>query len=282
MSAAEAERLEGGRLAASLTEAVEGLMRQAAAEILLPRFRTLTAAEREEKSVGEVVTIADREAEAMLSEGLSKLLPTASVVGEEAVHAKPDLLGRLGDPLCWIVDPLDGTGYYADGKGPFGIMIALSSRGQTVGGWILDPVSGRLCWAAAGAGYWVDGQQVRAKQDAAEQPVIGISALWQRRPERLAAVRSLLECRFHLVDIPRCAAALYPAMLGEGPDLALFERTLPWDHAPGVLMIEEAGGRAARLDGSPYDLDADRTGLLVATDPSLWGHVAALLQDLPR
>ena len=282
MSAAEAERLEGGRLAASLTEAVEGLMRQAAAEILLPRFRTLTAAEREEKSVGEVVTIADREAEAMLSEGLSKLLPTASVVGEEAVHTNSDLLERLGDPLCWIVDPLDGTSYFSEGTEPFGIMIALSSHGRIVGGWILDPVSGRLCWAAAGAGYWVDGQQVRAKQDAAEQPVIGISALWQRRPERLAAVRSLLECRFHLVDIPRCAAALYPAMLGEGPDLALFERTLPWDHAPGVLMIEEAGGRAARLDGSPYDLDADRTGLLVATDPSLWGHVAALLQDLPR
>lgn len=282
MSEAEADRLEGGRIAASLTTKVEGVMRRTATQVLLPRFQTITAADREEKSAGEVVTIADREAEAMLSDGLSRLLPTASIVGEEAVHERPDLLERLGDPLCWIVDPLDGTGYFADGQQPFGIMIALASRGRTVGGWIFDPIAERLSWAAAGAGCWIGGRQMRVRQAAAGRPAIGISSLWQRRPERYAAVLSRLEGRFRLVDIPRCAAALYPAMLVEGPDLALFERTLPWDHAPGAMLIEEAGGRAARLDGGPYDLDGNRAGLLVATDPVVWEEVAALLQDLPR
>lgn len=282
MSEAEANRLEGGRLATSLTPKVEGLMRQTAAQVLLPRFQTITAADREEKSAGEVVTIADREAEAMLSEGLGKLLPAASIVGEEAVHESPDLLDRLADPLCWIVDPLDGTGFFANGRQPFGIMIALASRGRTVGGWIFDPIAERLSWAAAGAGCWIGGRQIKVRQAETGPPAIGISSLWQRRPERYAAVRSRLDGRLALVDIPRCAAALYPTMLIEGPDLALFERTLPWDHASGALLIEEAGGRAARLDGSPYDLDGSRAGLLVATDPVLWEEVAALLQDLPR
>ena len=282
MREAEADRLEGGRLAVSLTPKVEALMRQTAAQVLLPRFQKLAIGDREEKSAGEVVTIADREAEAMLSEGLSKLLPAASIVGEEAVHERPDLLERLGDPLCWIVDPLDGTGYFADGQQPFGIMIALASRGRTVGGWIFDPIAERLSWAAAGAGCWIGDRQIKTRQAADGRPAIGISSLWQRRPERYAAVLSRLEDRFRLVDIPRCAAALYPAMLIDGPDLALFERTLPWDHAPGALLIEEAGGQAARFDGGPYDLDGSRAGLLVATDPVVWEEVAALLQDLPR
>ena len=282
MSDAEADCFEGGRLAASLTQAVEGLMRQTSTQVLLPRFQTLAISDREEKSAGEVVTIADREAESLLSDGLSRLLPAASIVGEEAVHDKPDLLARLGDALCWIVDPLDGTGYFAVGKQPFGIMIALSSRGRTVGGWIFDPLSERLCWAAAGAGCWINGWQVKVKRATADRPTLGISSLWKRRPEGFAAVKSRLEGRFRLVDIPRCAAALYPSMLEEGPNLALFERTLPWDHAPGVLLIEEAGGRSARLDGSRYDINGNRTGLLVATDPLLWADVAALLQDLPH
>jgi fructose-1,6-bisphosphatase/inositol monophosphatase family enzyme len=71
-------------------------------------------------------------------------------------------------------------------------------------------------------------------------------------------------------------------MLVQGPALTLYERTLAWDHAPGALLIEEAGGRIGRLDGSPYRVDDDRVGLLAATDPELWEHAAALLQDLPN
>ncbi|UUR09499.1 inositol monophosphatase [Sphingomonas glaciei] len=257
-------------------------MRRAASEVLLPRFRTLASGDAEEKSAGEVVTIADRECEAMLEQGLAAILPEASIVGEEAVHARPGLLDRLGDPLCWIVDPLDGTGYYAEGQEPFGIMIALASGGRTVGGWILDPLADRLCWAAAGAGCWIDGQPVRCERGAEVPPVIGLSPLLQRRPERLQAVRSRLEGHYRIVDIPRCAAAHYPAMLSGGPDLTLYERTLAWDHAPGALMIEEAGGRCARLDGSGYRVDDAKVGLLVATDQALWDGAAARLTDLPN
>lgn len=256
-------------------------MEDAAKRALLPRFRKLTDNDREEKSPGEVVTIADRECEALLSEALLALLPDASIVGEEAVYERPELMRCLGDDLCWIIDPLDGTAYFAAGQEPFGIMVALASGGLTVGGWMLDPLSGRFWWAAVGQGCWVNSDRVVSSPGAGSAQ-IGLSPLLQRRPARLAAVRQRLAGRFEIQDIPRCAAAHYPAMLQVGPALTYYERTLAWDHAPGALMIEEAGGRVARLDGSPYRVDDDGTGLLASTDAAAWEKAAALLQDLPE
>lgn len=280
MNGLAAERRAGGALAASLTQAVRQAMVQAARQALLPRFHKLADHEREEKSAGEVVTIADRECEAILGAALLELLPGASLVGEEAVHASPALIKRLGDELCWVVDPLDGTGHYAAGHGPFGVMVALASAGQAIGGWILDPLSGRFCWAAAGQGCWIDGERAPPPRNA-EGKDAGLSLLLKTRAERYGAIVECLGEQFDIRDLPRCAAANYPAMLLGSPALALYERTLPWDHAAGALLVEEAGGKVARLDGSPYRVDEDRTGLLAATHPARWEQAAALLAGLP-
>ena len=281
MTATKAARLDAGRMAAALTPNILKAMKEAAGRALLPRFRNLALQDCEEKNAGEIVTIADRECEAILSELLSPLLPGASIVGEEGAHSDPELLRRLGDELCWIVDPLDGTSYFAAGQEPFGIMIALASGGVTVGGWVLDPLSGRTCWAAAGQGAWIDCRRMSVGRLAPGRVTFGLSPLLRRRPERFDTLVRRLNTSFELRDIPRCAAAHYPAMLSGGPELTLFERTLPWDHAPGVLLIEEAGGKVARLDGSLYRVDEDRVGLLAAMHPALWDKAAALLQDLP-
>ena len=140
----------------ALTTAVHALMREAAERAILPRYRTLAAHEIVTKSaydaMTDVVTIADHEAEAILGEGLARLLPEASIVGEEAVEADPAVLERLGDALCWIVDPLDGTNNFAAGKPPFGILIALAEYGETIAGWIYDVLTGRFCHATRDGG----------------------------------------------------------------------------------------------------------------------------------
>ena len=81
----------------ALTRQVHALMREAADKAILPRWQTLAAHEVQEKAADDAVTIADTEAEEILSEGLAKLLPDAAIVGEEAAHADPALLGKLGD-----------------------------------------------------------------------------------------------------------------------------------------------------------------------------------------
>ncbi|MBV1687057.1 inositol monophosphatase [Novosphingobium sp. G106] len=254
-------------------------MRDAAARAIMPHYQTLTASQIKDKAADDLVTVADTESEAILSEGLARLLPEATIVGEEAVAADPSLMGKLGDALCWIVDPIDGTNNYAAGKPPFGILIALAEAGETVAGWIYDPLKDRLCHAHRGQGAFIGDERVTARITGAEPPIAAISLVFAD-PEKRIALKTQIAPHYSLVDIPRCAAEQYPRLvLGEN-DVSIFERTLAWDHATGVLFVNEAGGKAARPDGTPYRVDEDRKGLLGAASPALWDQLAARMSAI--
>ncbi|WP_370516016.1 inositol monophosphatase [Novosphingobium sp. Gsoil 351] len=268
----------------ALTGAVHAVMREATERAILPRYRTLAAHEIVTKSgkgeLTDLVTIADGEAEAILGEGLARLLPEAAIVGEEAAHADPGVFARLGDALCWIVDPLDGTNNFAEGKPPFGILIALTESGETIAGWLYDCLSGRFCHATRRGGAFVDGERVAARTTGATPPVAANSLVYMS-PERRGAVQREIAPHYTLVDIPRCAAEQYPRLVLAQNDVAIFERTLPWDHAAGVLFVNEAGGKAARPDGSAYRVDDHaRSGLIGASSPALWEEMAKRLRRL--
>lgn len=259
--------------------AVEALMRDVSANAILPRYQQLKAGEVEDKGGNDPVTVADREAEAMLAEGLAKIIPGLPFVGEEAAHADPAIMARLaGD--CWIVDPLDGTRNFAKGKPPFGILVAMSSGGEAHTGWILDCLTGRFCVAHKGKGAFVDGQKVQARSTGADKPVAAISLLFMD-PAKRAKVVEHVEPQYALVDVPYCAAEQYPRLALGTNDVSLFEKTLAWDHAAGVLWLNEAGGKAARPDGSPYRVDGEtHGGLIGAASPALWDGMAARMQAL--
>ncbi|MCK9543033.1 MAG: inositol monophosphatase, partial [Novosphingobium sp.] len=161
-----------------LTPAIARLMREAARTAILPRFRALSASDITAKAADDVVTVADHDSEALLSDGLSRLLPEAAIVGEEAAHAEPAVLDRLAKGLCWIVDPLDGTNNFANGKPPFGVIVALSDSGRTLGGWLYDPLRDRLCHAVAGGGAFVDGERIAARSSGHSPPIAAISLLF--------------------------------------------------------------------------------------------------------
>lgn len=263
----------------ALSQGVYAVMQLAARRAILPRYQRLDAAQVIEKAKDDLVTVADREAEAILTEGLATLLPEAAIVGEESAHADPSLMKRLGDALCWIVDPLDGTNNFAQGKPPFGILVALSENGEAVSGWIYDVLTGRFCHAHRGKGAWIDGERVAARVTGQEPPVAGISMLFMDGDKREAMKRHIAPF-YSLADIPRCAAEQYPRLVTGVNDCTVFERTLPWDHAAGALFVNEAEGRVARLDGSAYRVDEDRTGLIGAATPRLWDDLAARLNAM--
>ena len=261
----------------ALTGAVAALMRDAATRAILPRWQTLTADQIDDKAADDVVTVADKDAELILAEGLAKILPEATIVGEEAAFADPGLLDRLGDTLCWIVDPLDGTNNFAAGKPPFGVMISLAEAGKTIAGWIYDPLSGRLIHAHRGGGAWLGEERVTARATGAEPPIAAISLVFMDQAKREAMKRHIAP-HYTLVDIPRCAAEQYPRLVLGVNDLSIFERTLAWDHAAGVLFVNEAGGMAARPDGRAYRVDeAHLPGLIGAASPALWHGLAERL-----
>lgn len=258
----------------ALDDEIRDLMRFAAQRSMLPRFRQLAAHEVELKGKDDPVTIVDREVEAFLTEALTRLAPGVAVVGEEAAHGDPKVLDALSDQ-CWIIDPLDGTANFAEGREPFGIIVALADAGRAVAGWIYDPVKDRFCHARAGEGAFVNGTRIAARTTGKDMPVTAVSRIFLT-PEQSAMVDAKLAPHYTLVDIPRCAAEQYPRLaLGEN-DVSSFKRTYAWDHAAGVLWLNEAGGKAARLDGSEYRVDEHgKPGLVGASSPAIWDAFVA-------
>ena len=263
----------------SLTKSVRAAMQLAANQAILPRYQHLAAADITSKATDDVVTIADHEAEAILAEALARIQPEATIVGEEATHADPALLQRLGDDLCWIIDPLDGTNNFAAGKPPFGILVALSQAGETVGGWIYDVLTGRFCHALRGGGAFIDGDRITARSSGQNPPIAALSILFADAAKR-EALRTHIAPHYHTVDIPRCAAEQYPRLVLGVNDVSIFERTLAWDHAAGVLFLNEAGGMAARNDGSAYRVDDARKGMIAAASPALWEGLAVRMREI--
>jgi len=263
----------------ALTQEVSALLDRVAERAVLPRYQALASHEIVEKKPGDLVTVADREAEAMLAEGLARILPEATVVGEEACHADPALADRLGDALCWIVDPIDGTRNFAEGRAPFGLMIALAERGVTQAGWIWDPLARRLCHAALGKGAYVNGERVTARPTGEDPPLAALAMGFMDEPKRHRIKRDVIP-HYRLVEVPYCAAEQYPRLALGINDVSLFERTLAWDHAAGALWLNEAGGKCARPDGSAYRVDEpSRKGLVGAASEALWVQLTALLTD---
>ena len=262
----------------ALDAEIRDLFRFASERSILPRFQALADGDIEMKGEDDPVTIVDREVETFLTDALTKLAPGVAVVGEEAAAAEEKVLDHLSQQ-CWIIDPLDGTANFTEGKDPFGIIVALADAGNAVAGWLYDPKTDRLCHARAGEGAFVNGDRITSRTTGQNPPVAAISRLFLTEEQR-AMVDAKLAPHYTLVDIPRCAAEQYPR-LGLGVnDISSFKRTLAWDHAAGVLWLNEAGGKAARLDGSEYRVDEHgKPGLVGASNPAIWDEFVGRVLD---
>lgn len=250
-------------------DAVTRLMRAVAKAEILPRFRALDDRESWEKRSGAVVTVADEKAEAALSDGLAALLPGSGIVAEEASEAAPETLDALNRPgAVWIVDPIDGTANFSEGKPCFAVIVALAVDGETAAGWIYDPVADSAAVVERGAGAWRDGARLCAAEPAPEAEMTGAFG-WRLNKDRS------FSARFAGRTYNKCCGVDYLA-LAEGRTHFAFYRSLkPWDHAAGQLMHAEAGGYNACVDGSPYRPGRkDQEGLLLAPDADIWAGLA--------
>ena len=258
----------------ALAESLGALVVEVAEAQIAPRFRNLSASDIIGKPTktdpDDLVTSADRAAEAELATRLVELLPGSCVVGEEGVAAEPRLLESLrGEAPVWLVDPLDGTKNFARGQGPFGTMVALVERGQISLAAIYLVIERDLYLAELGSGAWRNGVRLLP---AAQASVSHKGTLYTKfmDPEWLERLNlSAPTCEFY--PPPMCAAYEYARLARAEYDFALFSRLLPWDHAAGALLLHEIGGVARHLDGDDYNpLGAD--SLLLATSSETRWH----------
>jgi fructose-1,6-bisphosphatase/inositol monophosphatase family enzyme len=260
---------------ADITGILELLRRVCATEIL-PRFKHLEVADMRTKSGPlDPVTVADVAAEQALGDGLRSLFPQVDVIGEESVAADPELMQRLSQPgPVWVIDPIDGTANFAADLPLFGVMLALVEGDQVLAGFIHDPFSDDTAIALLGKGAWTQFRNGARKplRSAEAVPVAQMTGAvsWRFLKEplksRVVSRMSGLAASFDL----RCAAHQYRMIAAGHCHMMLFRKTLPWDHCAGVLLFTEAGGYAARYDGSPYRPSETGGGLLLAPDQESW------------
>lgn len=262
----------------SIIEQVSALLRETAASTVMPRFQTLHSGEIEEKAPGDIVTIADREAEALITPRLLALYPSSFVVGEEAASLQAGMLSNLDAGTIWLVDPIDGTANFAAGRPPFALMVALLKYGEMVASWILDPLNETLSVAERGGGAWMNNERITTTPGSPGSADLRGAVFTRFMPPAVAsAVSARSENIGEALPGLMCCGAEYPAIAMGKEDFALFWRTMPWDHAPGVLFLSEAGGYAARPDGAEYKPGTGEGGLLAARNREVWGDAQAAL-----
>ncbi len=248
------------------------LLRAAGRVEVMPRFRKLQPGMiRTKSSPTDLVTEADEAAEAFITRGLQRLFPGCLVVGEEACAADPALIGRMaGAELAFVVDPIDGTSNYCAGLPLFGIMAAAIVAGDVVAAAIHDPVCDDVAVALRGEGAWLEtpsGERSRLSVSARTDPAAMTGCLswrYMAEPRRTDVVRNMTALG-GVFDY-RCAAHEYRALAAGHFDYLVFNRLMPWDHLPGWLLHQEAGGYSAHWDGTALKATDTTGGLLCTPD----------------
>ncbi|MFJ2674344.1 MULTISPECIES: inositol monophosphatase family protein [unclassified Streptomyces] len=239
--------------------AVEEALRAAAAAEIMPRFRQLAAHEIVEKhGPHDLVTVADRGAEEHLTAALTALLPGSVVVGEEAVHADPTLYEALrGDAPVWIVDPVDGTRPFVRGERGFCTLVALALGGEVLASWTYAAALDEMAIAVRGRGATLDGVPLHTGAPAPGAALhVAMSHPDYTTDEQKHA---LLGLRTEGIEARPCGSAglEYLGVARGALDAVAFNWELAWDHAAGLLLVEEAGGAQLTLTGERFRITGD-------------------------
>ncbi|MGL5811674.1 MAG: inositol monophosphatase family protein [Nocardioides sp.] len=261
------------------TEAILGLITDVAAELISPRFRALTEGQISEKNPGDLVTVADQEAEAALTSALRAAYPGALVLGEEAVSANPGLLGALADAgHVFTLDPLDGTKNFVHGSPDHAVMAAELRSGEVTRAWIWQPQHRVAYVAERGGGAWRNGERLGRRRPSADP------ATWRGVTSRRGMVGHTFPGLHPLALTWVCCGVDYPRLIEAECEFILYARAHPWDHAPGSLLLSEVGAVLGTLSPdtptsppTPYSPTTVTDGpLLAAASAEVFSHVAAL------
>ena len=216
----------------------------------------------------DLVTEVDRSCEAVILDILRSRFPGHDIVTEETA------LPRTGSHYVWFVDPLDGTTNFAHGYPFFCASVALTLNSEVVAGAVYDPLKEELFTTEKGGGAHMNGARL-AVSSAREllRSLLVTGFPYDLRDDLQRTLRLFNRFMGHARAIRRDgAAALDLCYLAAGRVDGFWEERLQlWDILAGILMVEEAGGRVSRFDGTPVALRADE---VLATNPFL--HQAML------
>ena len=225
------------------------------------------------KGPADYVSQADRKAEKIIYDELSKARPGYSFLMEESGAVEGS-----DDQHRWIIDPLDGTTNFLHGIPVFAISIALERQGVLVAGLIYNPAMDELYTAERGGGAFLNDRRLRvAARRNLNDAVIGTGVPHLGRGDHGRYLVELRNVMGEVAGIRRMgAAALDLAYVAAGRLDGFWEDVLnPWDMAAGMLLIREAGGFVSDKSGGQ---DIFGTGAIVAGNEAIHGALIKALQ----
>ena len=255
------------------TAEVLALLQDVADEVINPRFRALADAEVTEKNPGDLVTIADHESEALITEALTAAYPSALILGEEAMAADPTLIEAFEEAdHAFTVDQVDGTKNFVNGSPNHAVMVSEVIGGEITRGWIWQPQLEVSYVAERGAGAFRNGERLTVVTDSGAP----------YRTARRTWVGKELPGLGTLELTWACCGVDYPNLMAGEASVLVYSRSMPWDHLPGAVILTEAGGVLGRHDGGAIDPMRLEGGIVAAPDKATYDAVVAALATWSR
>jgi len=215
----------------------------------------------DKKGAIDLVTEVDLAVERMFRELILERFPGHRILAEE--------FGGTGSAVsgpCWIFDPIDGTTNYAHGLPIFCASLALEIDGTVVVGAIFDPTRQELFTAEQGGGAYLNGRPLRvssADRLVNAMLVTGFPYDVHARVDELMVLFGAFIGKARAVR-RLGSAAIDLCYVAAGRLDGFWERDLkPWDVAAGALIVDEAGGRVTKMDGTVFDV---REGGILASN----------------
>jgi histidinol-phosphatase len=214
-----------------------------AGEVALSRFRRGIDVER--KQDGSPVTAADRAAEQFARDWITARFPEHGIIGEEFGVHQPTARWR------WLIDPIDGTRSFVAGVPLWGTLVALCDGQSVIAGAASYPATGESIVGALGHGAWADGVRCAVSAvasldratvlttDERFRPTPSRRAGWTRLADASATSRSWGDCYGYLLVATGRAEVMIDGIMN------------PWDAAPFLPIVSEAGGVFVDFEGRP-------------------------------
>jgi len=236
----------------ALLPTMESIAREAGA-LLMGHFRRHVKIEY--KGDVDLVTIADRQSEALILDRIRAHFPSHDVMGEEGTRID------TGSDYKWYVDPLDGTTNFAHGFPVFCVSLAVEHKGDRIAGVVYDPTRDELFAAGKGSGARLNGEPLHVSSTPRLVESLVATGFPSHKRHQNPNIYFYHQITLRSHGVRRAgSAALDLCSVAAGRFDGFWEFNLnPWDTAAGVLLVEEAGGRVTDFSGGPFQIASRET-----------------------
>ncbi len=243
-------------------------------EYIMPLYKNLNEAQIHKKGKNnDIVTDADENMERQLSLNLTQYLKNSQILGEETYAKSPETAENLkSDNYIWVIDPLDGTRNFINGKKEFCSMLALVKNAEVQAAWIYTPLQEQMIMAEKNCeltdqnGSVIDLKKVETIET---ENMVGQINFGMVGESRRANLQHLAERHYKNLDKVFCVGYDFSGLCLNQRHFSAYRYLWWWDHIPGVFLLQQAGGSIKQVGGEDYSAIKPARNLIVAVNGSV-------------